>query len=261
MRRPIVIPFVLMLIAAPAVAQDTVHVPVKTARDIVQRECTEWHSEAIFILTADSRDPGPAGQAYLDRLAHAIGRRLAHVSPDSAVLFASFGAQVGKDGTIWRLRMISSSGRAGFDMDALRSAALKPGDAYVTPAPAGMPDSFTVLISFGRHQDGSDRLVKHQWCPAWPLPWNGAPVYPETSTIWRMPVSVHVQFTVDTANAVDPFSIAIQDSVSDAFSTASRRYVGALGYLSAEFDGTRERQTMIKEIRFVPTDSLRPTTP
>ena len=257
MKRLTVVPFVLLLAAPPSVAQDTVHVPVKTARTIVQRECTEWHSEAIYLLTADSRDPGPAGQAYLDRLARAIGRRLVHVSPDSAVLFASFGAQVVKDGSVSGLRLLTSSGREGFDMDARRAAALKPGDEYVTAAPAGMPDSFTVLISFGRHQDGSDRLVKHRWCPAWPLPWNGPPVYPETSTIWRVPVSVHVLFTVDTANAVDPYSIALQDSVSDIFSGAARRYVGALGYLSAEFDGVRERQTFLKEILFVAADSAR----
>ena len=89
----------------------------------MQRACTEWHSEAIFILTADSRDPGPDGEAYLARLARAIGRRLTHVSPDSAVLFASFGARIAKSGAISDLRLLSSSGHEGFDMDA-RTAAI-----------------------------------------------------------------------------------------------------------------------------------------
>ena len=55
----------------------------------------------------------------------------------------------------------------------------------------------------------------------------------------------------------ETYSIALQDSVSDIFSGAARRYVGALGYLSAEFDGVRERQTFLKEILFVAADSAR----
>jgi hypothetical protein len=253
--------FVLVLGAARAAAQDTVQVAVKLPRGEVQRACTEWHSEAIFILTADSRDPGPDAEAYLRRLARAIGRRLGHISPDSAVLFASFGARIAKSGAVSDLRLLSSSGRQGFDMDARRAAQLKPGDEYVIPAPPAMPDSFTVLISFGRHEDGSDHLVKHRWCPAAPLPWNGTPVYPEANTIWRVPVSVHVNFTVDTANAIDPYSVALQDSASDIFAAATIRYVSSLGYLSAEFDGTRERQSLTKEVRFIPPDSVAARTP
>ena len=76
-----------------------------------------------------------------------------------------------------------------------------------------------------------------------------------TNTIWRTPVTTHVLFTVDTTNAIDPFSVALQDSVSDIFSAATVHYVNALGYLSAEFDGRRERQTVVKEIHFIPPDS------
>ena len=252
---------VFALGAGSAAAQDTVRVAVKLPRGEVNRACTEWHSEAIFILTADSRDPGPDAEAYLSRLARAIGRRLVHVSPDSAVLFASFGARIVKSGAVSDLRLLSSSGREGFDMDARRAAQLKPGDEYVIAAPPAMPDSFTVLISFGRHEDGSDHLVKHRWCPAAPLPWNAAPVYPEANTIWRVPVSVHVNFTVDTANAIDPYSVALQDSLSDIFSAATIRYVSSLGYLSAEFDGTRERQSLTKDVRFIPPDSAAAPTP
>lgn len=257
MRRWLALSVVLALPAIhPASAQDTVQVSVKTTGGEVRRTCTEWHSEAIYILTADSREPGPAGEAYLNRLARAIGRRLVHVSPDSAVLFASFAARIATSGAVTDLRLLSSSGRDGFDMDAHFAAMLKPGDEYVTPAPPGMPDSFTVLISFGRHEDGSDRLVKHRWCPAAPYPWNAGPVYPETSTIWRTTVTAHVKFTVDTSNAIDPYSVAMQDSVSDAFSAATIRYLRGLGYLSAEFDGVRERQMLTKAVRFVPGDSL-----
>ena len=257
----VVIVLGIVLGAARAAAQDTVRVAVKLPRGVVERACTEWHSEAIFILTADSRDPGPGAEEYLERLARAIGRRLIHVSPDSAVLFASFGARIVRSGAVSDLRLLSSSGHEGFDMDARIAAALKPGDEYVTPAPSGMPDSFTVLISFGRHEDGSDRLVKHCWCPAAPLPWNATPEYPLTSTIWRVPVTVHVHFTVDTMNAIDPYTVALQDSLSDIFSAATMRYVSGLGYLSAEFDGTRERQALATAVRFVPPDSIAARTP
>ena len=256
MTRSLILLVAMVLAAAPrAPAQDTVLVAVKVTAGEVRRACTDWHSEAVYVITADSRDPGSGGAAYLDRLAFAIGRRLGHVSPDSAVLFASFAARIVTSGAVSDLRLLSSSGREGFDMDARVAASLKPGDRYVTPAPPGMTDSFTVLISFGRSLDGADRLVKHRWCPAMPLPWNATPEYPVTNTIWRTPVTTHVRFTVDTTNAIDPFSIALQDSISDIFSAATIRYVSTLGYLSAEFDGRRERESLTQAIRFIPPDS------
>ena len=181
--------FVVLLALAPivagggAAAQDSLRRAVTLpGGTTMTRQCAQWRSEGIVILTADSREPGRAAPAYLARLAAAMERRLMHVSTDSTVLISSFAARLVRSGSVSGVRIIKPSGRDGFDMDARVAADLAKGDPILVAMPPSVPDSLVVLISIGRRQDGSDFILQHEYCPAVALPDNPPPEYPATPT-------------------------------------------------------------------------------
>ncbi len=252
---------VLLLALAPlvasgrAAAQDSVRRAVTLPLGATMtRQCAQWLSEGILILTADSRDPGPAAPAYLARLAAAMERRLMHVSTDSSVLVSSFAARLIRSGSVSGLLLLRPSGRDGFDMDARVAADFAKGDPILVAMPPSVPDSLVVLISIGRRQDGSDFIVRHQWCPAAPLPNNPPPEYPATAMLWRSRSTIRVRFMVDSTGTVDSASVNILDPTNQAFTEALRRYFAKQRYLAAEFDGVKEKQQFRKSVTFVPPE-------
>jgi TonB family protein len=245
-----------------ASAQDSVRKTVKLPTGaVITRSCAVWHSEGIVILTADSRDAGKQATAYLEKLAAAMERRLHHIAPDTTALVTSFAARLIRNGAVSDVRLMRPSGREGFDMDARLAADLARGDPILVAMPASVPDSLVVLVSIGRRQDGTDFLVKHEYCPAIPFPSNPAPEYPVTATIWRARATVRVRYTVDSLGAVDSASVTMLDPTSDAFENAVMLYLRKSRYLPAAFDGGMERQIFTRSIVFVPPEESSPASP
>ena len=253
--RPALFLFLALAAAVRADAQDSVRREVTLASGgTITRECAAWRSEGVAVLPADARDPGPDASAYLAKLAKAIERRVDHPVTDSQVRVASFAARVLRDGQVMLTRLVRGSEHAGFDMAAQRAASFVASDPDLVPMPPGMPDSFTVLISFGRRADGSDFLVSHVRCPVVPYPDNPKPVYPVQQTITRSRVRVRVRFLVDTAGLVDTASVVLLDPVSDAFEAATMTYLSKLRYLPEDFDGEKQRVRIERTVTIMPPD-------
>jgi hypothetical protein len=240
-----------LLMAGGAAAQDTLTRDVKLASgQVITRKCATWESEGILILTADPRKTGKDAEAYLAQLATEMERRLTHVAKDSVALVAAFAARVMRDGSVGRVRLMTPSGRAGFDMEAQRALTIDSSDALLAPMPAGMPDSLNVYISIGRNENGSKFLVPHESCSAVPYPNNPMPVYPLEATISRSRTVIETSFVVDTTGMVDTTSIRVLTETSNAFGDATLDYLATLKYVPAEFDGRKERQEVFKSVEF-----------
>jgi hypothetical protein len=253
MRKPGVILLAIGVLAGVLPAQDSVKHEVKLANGtVITRKCAEWKSEGILILPAGAYEPGAAGLAYFTRLSAIMERRMVHVAVDSAVLVATFAGRVLRSGATVDVRLLRGSGSGGFDMDAQRVATLPPGDPMIEAAPASMPDSFPIFLSFGRRQDGGPNLVSHVACPAAPYPTNPRPEYPLAQTLSRTRNIVRAKFTVDTMGVVDTAGVVILEETTDAFEQAALDYLGRLKFLPFEFDGRKEQQVITRSIVFEP---------
>jgi TonB family protein len=173
----------------------------------------------------------------------------------------AFGARLIRSGSVSNLLLIKASGREGFDMDARVAADFARGDPILVAMPASVPDSLVVLIAIGRHQDGSNFMLRHEWCPAAALPDNPPPEYPTTATIWRSRATVRVRYAVDSLGGVDSASVAMLDPTSTVFENAVLLYLRKARYLPAEFDGAPERQTFTRSIVFVPPEDSTAASP
>jgi len=260
MRIPLAAAIVLASAAALA-AQDSVQREVKLPSGaVIKRTCATWRAEGVAIIPADARDPGGKAASYFTLLSQVIEGRLARVATDSTVLVASFAARVTTDGAVNGLRLIKGSGRAGFDMAARQAATFTPDDHDRLPMPAGMPDSLTVLISFGRRRDGSDFLVSHVRCPAMLLPDAPKPDYPVSATLTRSRYNVRVRYPVDTSGLVDTAQVVFVDQTPDAFGLATLAYLLKVRYLPEDLDGERRVAWIERTIVFVPPDQGNPET-
>ena len=249
--RAVVLLMACCLAAQGASAQDTLSRDVKLPSGaIITRKCAAWESEGILILTADPRKTGKDAEAYLALLATEMERRLTHMAKDSVVLTATFAGRVLRTGSVGGVRLMTGSGRAGFDMEAQRALTFAPSDALISPMPDGMPDSLNVFISIGRKEDGGKFLVPHESCAAVPYPNNPKPVYPLEATISRTRTVIHTSFVVDTTGMVDTASIKVLTETTDAFGDATLDYLSTLKYLPAEFDGRKQRQEVFRDVEF-----------
>lgn len=244
-----------MAVAERASAQDSVRREVKLpSGTTVTRMCARWRSEGVVVIGADARAPGGAAAEYFVQLGKAMERRLSHISPDTTVLVASFAARVQRSGEVDHIRLLKGSSSEGFDMAAQQAALIGPSSRDLLPLPVGVPDSFTVLISFGRRRDGSDFQVVHVACPAFPFPDNPKPEFPSAGTLTRTRVQVRVRYVVDTLGTVDPASLEILEPASDAFVAATIFYVSKLRYLPEDFDGVVQWRMITRPVLFIPPD-------
>lgn len=251
-----------VLAPRPARAQDsTSQGAAPPPPKILARKCTKWRSEGIVVLGADARGAGPAAPAYFAQLAKLMERRLTHQLPDSTVLVATFAAQIARAGEVNKIRLVKGSEHEGFDLDAQRAASFSAGDPDLLPMPAGIPDSLSVFLVFGRNEDGSDYMLTHVSCEATLLPGNPPPEYPVAATISRSRYRAHVRYTVGVLGTIDTAGVVFLEETPEAFGIATLEYLNTLHFIPADFDGERRTEDITETILFLPPGAEPSATP
>ncbi|MBK5188783.1 MAG: hypothetical protein JJD97_11110, partial [Gemmatimonadaceae bacterium] len=186
----------------------------------VQRACDELTSEGVLVASLDDRALPAQGAEYFAQLAQVIARRV-QVRAGDPPRTATYGALLMRDGALAHQIPVARSGDRELDARIDEALEISPRDADRAPAPAGMPDSLRVVVTFGQHEDGSPFVASHVRCPAVAFPDN-----PRNATpAWAMGQSrtVVVSGVISPAGRVDTASARVDDESDDRYVEAAMR--------------------------------------
>lgn len=202
----------------------------------VARVCDQITQEGVDIASLDTR-PLPASSAqYFADLSQVIARRVGTpaASPPRTVVY---GALLLRDGSLRQQFPVQQSGSRALDgriADALSRSLTDGSGAQTSPV---IPDSLRVLITFGRHEDGSPFLASHTHCPAVAYPGNPPAVAPPSTS--ELPRSIIVRAVVSPAGRVDTATVRMDDASDDRMIAPAMAAISQMRFVPAEFDGAK----------------------
>ena len=202
----------------------------------VARACDELVSEGVQVASIDDRALPVQGAEYLAALSEIIARRVGLRAGDPP-RNAMYGALLMRNGTFANQIPIVRSERRDLDMRIDDALAISNNDPDRVAAPAGMPDTLHVLVTFGLHEDGSTFVASHVRCPAVAFPDN--PKRTEPAWAAGHPRRVVLHGVVTPAGRVDTATAQIEDASDERYVAAAMTSVAQMRFVPAEFDGVR----------------------
>lgn len=238
MRRALTL-FALLSCALPAraISQQALAQNVTLPSGVtVARACDKLVSEGVQVASIDERALPAQGADYLATLSQIIARRVGLRAGDPP-RNAMYGAILMRDGTFANQIPIVRSERRELDMRIDDALAIANSDPDRVAAPAGMPDTLHVLVTFGLHEDGSPFVASHVRCPAVAFPDN--PKRTEPTWAAGHPRRIVLHGVVTPAGRVDTATAQVEDASDDRYVEAAMSSVAQMRFVPAEFDGVK----------------------
>jgi hypothetical protein len=202
----------------------------------VARACDKLVSEGVQVASIDDRALPAQGADYLATLSEIIARRVGLRAGDPP-RNAMYGAVLMRNGTFANRIPIVRSERRELDLSIDDALAISNNDPDRVAAPASMPDTLHVLITFGLHEDGSPFVASHVRCPAVAFPDN--PKRAEPAWAAGHPRRVVLHGVVTPAGRVDTATAQIEDASDERYVEAAMTSVAQMRFVPAEFDGVK----------------------
>ncbi|HEV7704359.1 MAG TPA: energy transducer TonB [Gemmatimonadaceae bacterium] len=213
----------------------------------VARACDKLMSEGVLVASIDERSVPAQDSLYFAQLAQVIARRV-DVRAGDPPRASTYGALLMHNGSLGNQIPVVQSGSRELDTRIGSALALSSRDADVVAAPADMPDSLRVLVTFGQHTDGSTFVASHVRCPAMPYPDNPAHTMPAWTLGHRR--TVIVRGVITPAGRVDTATAQVDDPSDERYAEAAMSAVAEMRFVPAEFDGTKVPAPIEIEVPF-----------
>lgn len=213
------------------------------------RTCRQSRAEGISIDVVDTRHVPANAVDYLDNLRKRVARRF-WASAVDVPRMAAWGVMLLHDGSLTNAYPVSRADDRTFDDATAEALAIHASDPYLVRVPEEIPDSLSLLVTFGRANDGSPFVTSHVECPVIAMPDEPAPVVPRNAT--RPSGDALLRFVIDTAGQADSSTAVVLEATDEAYAAAALAIVPRLRYVPATFDSVRVRAQIEQRLTFVP---------
>jgi len=213
----------------------------------VARACDEFQSEGVLVASIDSRAVPAQDSLYFAQLAQIIARRV-NVRAGNPPRMATYAALLLRNGSLTNQIPVVQSGVRMLDSRIGEALTLSARDVDAVAAPADMPDSLRVLVTFGQHADGSPFVASHVRCRA--VPYSDNPTHASPAWAGDRPRTVVVRGVVTPAGRVDTATAHVDDANDDRFAQEAILAVSQMRFVPAEFDGTKVPARIDIEVPF-----------